>query len=88
MAELHYELVTPARLARSGDAFMVVVPGTEGDLGVMAGHMPTMTAIRDGEVAIYSSEHQVETKFHISGGFAEINEKGLIILAEEVKEES
>lgn len=54
----------------------------------MAGHMPTMTAIRDGEVAIYSSEHQIETKFHISGGFAEINEKGLIILAEEAKEEN
>ena len=53
MADLHFELVTPERLIRSDDVHMVVVPGSEGDFGVLAGHAPFMSTIRDGEVAIY-----------------------------------
>jgi F-type H+-transporting ATPase subunit epsilon len=47
MAELHFELVTPERLVRSDDVHMVVVPGVEGDFGVMAGHAPVMTVLKD-----------------------------------------
>ena len=43
MADLHFELVTPEKLVRSEDVYMVVVPGTEGEFGVMAGHAPFMT---------------------------------------------
>ena len=53
MADLHFELVTPERLLRSEDVHMVVVPGTEGDFGVMAGHAPYMSTLRDGDLAIY-----------------------------------
>ena len=55
MADLHFELVTPEKLLRSDDVHMVVVPGTEGDFGVMAGHAPYMSTIRPGELAIYKT---------------------------------
>ena len=40
MADLHFELVTPDRMVTSGDVYMVVIPGTEGESGIMAGHAP------------------------------------------------
>ena len=53
MADLHFELVTPDRMVTSGDVYMVVVPGTEGESGIMAGHAPYMTTLRNGEIAVY-----------------------------------
>ncbi|MFN7176860.1 MAG: ATP synthase F1 subunit epsilon [Thermaurantiacus sp.] len=79
---LHFELVSPERLIRSGEVHMVVVPGTEGDFGVLVGHAPFMSTIREGELAIYASEGAVPERVAISGGFAEVNERGLTILAE------
>ncbi len=55
MADLHFELVTPDRLVMSDDVYMVVVPGTEGESGIMAGHAPYMTTLRNGEIAVYRS---------------------------------
>ena len=82
MADLHFELVTPERLIRSDDVHMVVVPGSEGDFGVLAGHAPFMSTIRDGEVAIYRAASGEPERIAIEGGFAEVNDKGLTILAE------
>lgn len=83
MADLHFELVTPEKLVRSETAYMVVVPGTEGDFGVLAGHAPFMSTVRNGELAIYRSENAEPERIAIEGGFAEVNEKGLTILAEQ-----
>jgi F-type H+-transporting ATPase subunit epsilon len=47
---LHFELVTPEKLLRSEEVHMVVVPGTEGDFGVLEGHAPLMSTIRDGNL--------------------------------------
>jgi F-type H+-transporting ATPase subunit epsilon len=52
---LRFELVTPERLARAEEVHMVVVPGSEGDFGVLEGHAPFMSTIRNGELAIYRS---------------------------------
>ena len=82
MADLHFELVTPERLVRSEDVYMVVVPGTEGDFGVLAGHAPVMSTIRDGELAVYRSQGAEPERIAIAGGFAEVNDKGLTVLAE------
>jgi F-type H+-transporting ATPase subunit epsilon len=80
---LHFELVTPERLIRSEEVYMVVVPGTEGDFGVLEGHMPAMTTIRDNAaLEIYASAGSTPEKLIIAGGFAEVNDKGLTILAE------
>jgi F-type H+-transporting ATPase subunit epsilon len=82
MADLHFELVTPDRLVMSDDVYMVVVPGTEGESGIMAGHAPYMTTLKDGEVAIYRSAGGQPERIPMTGGFAEVSDKGLTILAE------
>ncbi|HXH53104.1 MAG TPA: ATP synthase F1 subunit epsilon [Sphingomicrobium sp.] len=82
MADLHFELVTPERLVRSEDVHMVVVPGTEGESGIMAGHAPYMTTLRDGDIAIYRSAGAQPERIAVSGGFAEVSERGLTVLAE------
>jgi len=80
---LHFELVTPEKLVRSEDVHMVVVPGTEGDFGVLAGHAPLMAVVRSGELAVYPSEGAQPVRIHVEGGFAEVNDRGLTVLAEQ-----
>jgi F-type H+-transporting ATPase subunit epsilon len=64
---------------------MVVVPGTEGDMGIMEGHAPVMSTIRDNaELEIYASQGATPQKLNVTGGFAEVSDKGLTILAESV----
>jgi F-type H+-transporting ATPase subunit epsilon len=82
---LNFTLVTPEKLLRSGDVHMVVVPGTEGDFGVLAGHAPLMSTIRPGEIAVYASAGAAPERIAIEGGFAEVNERGLTILAEKAE---
>ena len=82
MADLHFELVTPDRLVMSDDVYMVVVPGTEGQSGIMAGHAPYMTTLKDGEVAVYRSQGAAPERIAVMGGFAEVSERGLTVLAE------
>ena len=84
MADLHFELVTPEKLVRSEDVYMVVVPGTEGEFGAMAGHAPTMTTLKDGEIKVYKTQSSAPESIKVSGGFAEVSDKGLTILAESV----
>ena len=82
MADLHFELVTPDRLVMAADVYMVVVPGTEGESGIMAGHAPYMTTLKDGDVAVYRSAGAQPERIPVTGGFAEVGEQGLTILAE------
>jgi len=82
MAELHFELVTPDRLVMAEDVHMVVVPGSEGESGIMAGHAPYMTTLRNGEIAVYRSSGAAPERIPVTGGFAEVSDKGLTILAE------
>ena len=82
MADLHFELVTPERLVRADEVHMVVVPGVEGEFGVMAGHAPFMTTLKDGELKVYKTAGGVPESIAVSGGFAEVGDKGLTVLAE------
>ncbi|MFA9199818.1 MAG: ATP synthase F1 subunit epsilon [Cypionkella sp.] len=82
---LHFELVTPARLVRSEEVHMVVVPGTEGDFGVLAGHAPLMSTIRDGALQVYRTEGAAPESIEVRGGFAEVGENGLTVLAERIE---
>lgn len=81
---LHFELVTPARLVRSDDVYMVVVPGTEGEFGVLEGHAPFMSTVRDGTLKVYKTEGAAAEEIQVQGGFAEVGEAGLTVLAEHV----
>jgi F-type H+-transporting ATPase subunit epsilon len=82
MADLHFELVTPDRLVMSDEVYMVVVPGTEGDSGIMAGHAPYMTTLKNGDIAVYRSAGGQPERIPVTGGFAEVSDKGLTVLAE------
>ena len=82
MADLRFELVTPEKLVLAEDVHMVVVPGTEGDAGIMAGHAPFMTTLKNGEIAVYRSAGATPDRINVSGGFAEVSERGLTVLAE------
>ena len=84
MAELlDFELVSPERRLAKAKVAMVVVPGVEGDFGVLPGHAPMMSTIRPGAIAIHEADGGPATmRFFIEGGFAEVTETGLTILAE------
>ena len=79
---LHFELVTPEKLVRAADVWQVVVPGTDGDFGVLEGHAPFMSTVRDGSIQIYASAGATPEIIPVQGGFAEVNAKGLTVLAE------
>ncbi|MDZ7895096.1 MAG: ATP synthase F1 subunit epsilon [Sphingobium sp.] len=79
---LHFELVTPEKLVRSQEVWQVVVPGTEGEFGVLEGHAPFMSTVRDGDLRIYATANAQPETIRVEGGFAEVNERGLTVLAE------
>lgn len=82
---LRFELVTPEKLVRSEDVHMVVVPGSEGEFGVLEGHAPFMSTLRNGDVAIYRSAGGEPERIAVEGGFAEVSAQGLTILAEKAE---
>jgi len=80
MATFQFDLVSPEKLAFSGEVDQVDVPGVEGDFGVLAGHAPIVAAIRPGILTVISGgTHQ---KIIVLGGLAEMSEKGLTVLAD------
>jgi F-type H+-transporting ATPase subunit epsilon len=76
-----FELVTPTALAISEDVDMVVVPGSEGDFGVLAGHTPILTTVRPGVINMYTDGAITKSLF-VEGGFAEANPERCTVLAE------
>jgi F-type H+-transporting ATPase subunit epsilon len=78
---LHFELVSPARLLFSGDVTSVTLPGTEGDMGIFAGHAPVLSTLRPG-VVVVTKEGGATERIFVRGGFAEVNPQGLTLLAE------
>jgi F-type H+-transporting ATPase subunit epsilon len=76
-----FELVSPERVLASVAADMVVVPGEEGDFGVLANHAPLLSLVRPGVIEVYDGS-TVSERIFVEGGFAEVNPKGLIVLAE------
>lgn len=80
MATFHFDLVSPEKLAFSGEVDQVDIPGVEGDFGVLAGHAPVIAAVRPGILTVFSGGKQ--EKIIVAGGLAEVSEKGLTVLAD------
>ena len=80
--KLAFELVSPEKLLISAEVDMVVVPGTEGDFGVLSGHAPVVSTLRPGVIDV--SDDTAEARIFVRGGFAEVTPAGLTILAEDV----
>jgi F-type H+-transporting ATPase subunit epsilon len=83
-AKLHFSLVSPERELYAGNVDQVGAPGSEGDFGVLAGHAPFMTTLKEGQVKVYN-DGAVRT-FEVRGGFADVTPEGLTILAEHAME--
>ena len=83
MAEgkVSFELVSPERLLLSVEADMVVVPGSEGDFGVMPRHAPLVSTVRSGVIAVHDAG-QVTERIFVAGGFAEVTPQRCTVLAE------
>ena len=79
MTTFHFELASPERLVFTGEVEHVVVPGAEGEFGVMAQHAPVVAMLRPGILKILGSN---ERSFVVRGGFAEVNSEGLTVLAD------
>ena len=79
---VEFELVSPEKLLLSKGVDMVVVPGSEGDFGVLPRHSPLISAIRPGVIKVYEGNQITDTIF-IAGGFAEVTPARCTVLAEE-----
>jgi F-type H+-transporting ATPase subunit epsilon len=80
MATFHFELVSPEKIAFSGEVDQVDVPGAEGDFGVLAGHAPLISLLRPGVMTVFAGGEQ--TRLVVLGGFAEVGPDGLTVLAD------
>jgi F-type H+-transporting ATPase subunit epsilon len=80
--KIAFELVSPERLLLSEEADMVTVPGSEGDMGVMAGHMPLVSTLRPGVIDVKGGKGR-DGRYFVLSGFAEVNPQKLTVLAEE-----
>ena len=78
---LHFELVSPAKLLFSGEVESVVIPGSEGEMTILPQHAPILTSLRPG-VVVVSKVGAAAERIFVRGGFAEVNAKGLTVLAE------
>ena len=77
---LHFELVSPEKLLFSGSVEQVDVPGVEGDFGVLEDHAPLVATLRPGILTVHMSDGA--QRIVVLGGFAEVSEKGLTIVAD------
>ena len=80
--KVSFELVSPARLLLSVDVDMVVIPGAEGDFGVLPLHSPLVSSIRPGVINVYDG-NDITQRIFVAGGFAEVTPEGCTVLAEE-----
>ena len=88
MAKTSFDLVSPEKLVFSDDAGMIIVPGKDGDIGILPGHSKVISSLRSGRVMIYDEDRNLLKSFFVSGGFVEINPEKCIVLAESVNDMS
>ena len=86
MAKISFDLVSPENLIFNNDVGMIIIPGKDGDLGVLPGHSKVMSSLRPGRVMVYGEDKNLLKSFFVSAGFAEINPEKCIVLAESVDE--
>lgn len=79
--QIQFELVSPERLLVSQAVEMVVVPGAEGDIGVLPGHAPLISNVRPGIIAVFEN-NKVAQRIFVAGGFAEVTPERCTVLAE------
>ncbi len=86
MATISFDLVSPENLIFNDEVGMIIIPGKDGDFGVLPGHSKVMSSLRPGRVMVYGEDKNLLKAFFVSGGFAEVNPEKCIVLAESVDE--
>lgn len=81
-----FDLVSPENLVFNDKVGMIIVPGKEGDIGILPGHSKLLSSLRPGRVMVYGESKNLLKSFFVSAGFVEINPEKCIVLAEEVQE--
>ena len=85
-ATISFDLVSPEQLVFNDKVGMIIVPGKEGDIGVLPGHSKFLSSLRSGRLMVYGEGKQLLKSFFVTGGFVEINPEKCIVLVEEVFE--
>ena len=83
---ISFDLVSPEELIFNDKVGMIIVPGKEGDIGVLPGHSKLLSSLRPGRILVFGESKNLLKSFFVSGGFVEINPEKCIVLAEEVEE--
>ena len=86
MATISFDLVSPENLIFNDEVGMIIVPGKDGDFGVLPRHSKVMSSLRPGRVIVYGEDKNLLKSFFVSGGFTEVNPEKCIVLAESVDE--
>ena len=86
MAIISFDLVSPENLIFNDEVGMIIVPGKDGDIGVLSGHSKLLSSLRPGRVMVYGEDKNLLKSFFVSGGFVEVNPEKCIVLAEGVDE--
>ena len=86
MAKISFDLVSPENLIFNDEVGMIIVPGKDGDIGVLPGHSKLISSLRLGRVMVYGENKDLLKSFFVSGGFAEVNPEKCIVLGETVEE--
>jgi len=88
MATISFDLVSPEQLLFNDEVGMIIVPGKDGDMGVLPRHSKVLSSLRPGRVMLYGENKNLLNSFFVAGGFVEINPEKCIVLAEGVNEMS
>jgi len=88
MATISFELVSPEKLLFNDEVGMIIVPGKDGDIGVLPGHSKVLSSLRPGRIMIYGEDKNLLKSFFVTGGFVEINPEKCVVLGEGVIEMS
>ena len=88
MATISFDLVSPEQLLFSDDVGMIIIPGKDGDIGVLPGHSKVISSLRPGRIMVYGEDKNLLKSFFVADGFVEINSEKCILLAENINEMS
>ena len=86
MATISFDLVSPEQLLFNDKVGMIIVPGKDGDIGVLPGHSKILSSLRSGRVMVYGEDKNLLKSFFVTGGFVEVNPEKCIVLAEGINE--
>jgi F-type H+-transporting ATPase subunit epsilon len=86
MSNISFDLVSPEKLLFSNEVGMIIIPGKDGDIGVLPGHSKVLSSLRPGRIMIFGEDKHLLKSFFVTDGFVEINPEKCIVLAEEVNE--